>query len=74
MKPTLGLELPAVRGTRDRIASPEEAAALLAALPADRAIWATAMYAGLAPDSGAADRVLHRGGGPSTGSARVRVG
>lgn len=47
VNPTTGLELPAVRGTRDRIASPEEAAALLAALPTDRAIWATAMYAGL---------------------------
>ena len=42
------LELPAVRGTRDRVAAPHEAAALLAALPdRDRAIWATAMYAGL---------------------------
>ena len=30
-----GLELPAVRGRRDRIASPEEAAALLDALPED---------------------------------------
>jgi integrase len=47
LNPTTGLELPAVRGTRDRIAGPEEAAALLAALPRDRAIWATAMYAGL---------------------------
>jgi integrase len=47
MNPTLGLELPAVRGTRDRIANPKDAAALLAARPADRAIWATAMYAGL---------------------------
>jgi integrase len=46
--PCAGLRLPAVRGRRDRIASPAEAAALLDALPlADRAIWATAMYAGL---------------------------
>jgi integrase len=46
--PTTGLELPAVRGRRDRIASPEEAAALLAALPEEeRALWATALYAGL---------------------------
>lgn len=46
--PTTGLELPAVRGRRDRIASPAEACALLAALPEqDRAIWATAFYAGL---------------------------
>jgi integrase len=48
VNPTSGLELPAVRGRRDRIASPAEAAKLLAALPEqDRAIWATAMYAGL---------------------------
>jgi integrase len=48
INPTRGVELPAVRGRRDRIASPTEAAALLAAVPeADRALWATAMYAGL---------------------------
>jgi integrase len=48
VNPTTGLELPAVEGSRDRIASPTEAAALLAALPGrDRALWATAMYAGL---------------------------
>jgi integrase len=48
VNPTTGLELPAVRGRRDRIASPAEAEALIAALPEhDRAIWATAMYAGL---------------------------
>jgi integrase len=48
VNPTTGLELPAVRGGRERIAGPEEAAALLAALPEeDRAVWATAMYAGL---------------------------
>src|SRR5207245_3195565 len=48
VNPTTGLELPAVEGSRDRIASPAEAAALLAALAArDRALWATAMYAGL---------------------------
>src|SRR4029078_10365288 len=46
--PTRGLELPAVRGRGvARIASPGEAAALLSALERDRAIWATAMYAGL---------------------------
>lgn len=48
VNPTAGLELPAVRGTRDRIASPAEAEALIEALPAgERALWATAMYAGL---------------------------
>jgi integrase len=46
--PTVGLRLPAARGKRERIASPDEARALLAALPAsDRALWATAFYAGL---------------------------
>jgi integrase len=48
VNPTTGLELPAVRGRRERIASPDEAAALLAALPSDdRALWAVAFYAGL---------------------------
>jgi integrase len=49
VNPTTGLELPAVRGSRDRIASPVEAAALLAALDdeSDRALWATALYGGL---------------------------
>jgi len=44
---TTGLELPAVRGRRDRIASPEEARQLLGALERDKALWATAMYSGL---------------------------
>lgn len=48
VNPTAELELPAVRSKRDRIADPEEAAKLLAPLtPADRALWATALYAGL---------------------------
>jgi integrase len=48
VNPTSGLQLPAVRGTRDRIADPEEASALILALPIeDRAVWATALYAGL---------------------------
>lgn len=48
VNPTTGLEMPAVRGGRDRIASPEECAKLLDALPpADRPLWACAMYAGL---------------------------
>ncbi|MCA1697890.1 MAG: site-specific integrase [Actinobacteria bacterium] len=46
--PTLGLSLPAVRGRRERVARPEEARALISALPdGDRALWATALYAGL---------------------------
>jgi integrase len=37
-----------VRGKRERIASPIEAAALIAAVPEkDQAVWATAFYAGL---------------------------
>jgi integrase len=48
VNPSTGLELPAVEGRRERIASPAEAAALLAALPErDRALWATAFYSGL---------------------------
>jgi integrase len=48
LNPTTRLELPAVRGTRDRIASPREAGELLDALPQrERALWATALYGGL---------------------------
>ena len=48
VNPCSDLELPAVRGRRERFASPEEAEALIAAAPKrDRAVWATAMYAGL---------------------------
>ena len=48
LNPTLGLELPALEGKRDRVASPTEAARLLAALPeADRSLWATAFNGGL---------------------------
>jgi integrase len=48
INPCAGLELPAVRGRRERFASAEEADELIAALPReDQAIWATAMYAGL---------------------------
>jgi integrase len=48
VNPIAGIELPAVRGKRDRIAAPAEATALVAALPDDdRAVWATAFYAGL---------------------------
>jgi integrase len=48
VNPTLKLALPAVRSSRDRVARADEAAALLAALPAsERGLWATALYAGL---------------------------
>lgn len=46
--PCSKLEIPADETKRDRIASPEEAEALIGALPPeDRALWATALYAGL---------------------------
>lgn len=48
VNPCTGLHLPAVRGRRERYATPEEAESLIAAVPQeDRAIWATAMYGGL---------------------------
>ncbi len=48
VNPTTGLDLPPVRGKRERVATPAEAAALIDALPVeDRALWATALYAGL---------------------------
>ena len=46
--PTEGLELRRPDGRRDRIAAPAEAASLVATLPeCERALYATAMYAGL---------------------------
>jgi integrase len=48
INPTLKLTLPAVRGRRERVAAPTEVGPLLDALTgADRAIYATALYAGL---------------------------
>ena len=48
VNPVLGLQLPAVRGERARIATARECAELLHALPKrDRPVWAAAMYAGL---------------------------
>jgi len=48
VNPCERLRLPAARGRRERIASPAETAALIAALRAeDRALWACAFYAGL---------------------------
>src|SRR4051812_7389168 len=48
VNPTSRLDLPAVDGTRDRFATPEEAETLIAALPQiEQALWATAFYAGL---------------------------
>jgi hypothetical protein len=41
------LRLPAARGRRERIATPTEAAALINALTADRALWGMAFYAGV---------------------------
>ena len=46
--PTRGLRLPHGDGKRERIATPDEARRLIDALdPADRALWATALDAGL---------------------------
>jgi integrase len=46
--PTAGVEIPAVRGRRTRIVTPVEALTLINNAPAeDRALWATAFYAGL---------------------------
>jgi integrase len=48
VNPCAHLRLPAVRGRRERIASPNEAQRLLATLAErDRPVWATALYAGL---------------------------
>jgi integrase len=48
VNPCGGLQLPAVRGRRERYALPDEAEALIGTVPPrDRAIWATALYAGL---------------------------
>ena len=49
VNPCDGLDLPAVRSKRERAVSPAEAAALIAALDSgqERALWATALYAGL---------------------------
>jgi integrase len=46
--PTNDLDLPAIRGRRDRIEPPEKAHELLAALPvSEKAFWATALFCGL---------------------------
>jgi integrase len=48
ISPTREVKIPTVRNGRERFATREEAASLLAAVPdRDRAIWATAFYAGL---------------------------
>lgn len=48
LNPTANLRLPSPSGARDRAVSPTEAEALFEALPEDdRALWRTALYAGL---------------------------
>ena len=48
VNPTIGLELPALPPRRERITTPEEAVLLLHVLPyPDKALWGTAIYAGL---------------------------
>lgn len=48
VSPLVSLELPAVRGRRERVVPPEEARLLVAGAPEEeRALWATALYSGL---------------------------
>lgn len=48
VNPTTGVDVPRASGKRERIASVDEARKLIAALPkSERALWATAFYAGL---------------------------
>jgi integrase len=48
VNPTTGLQLPSVRGRRDRVLTPKEARDLIGALRgSDVALWASAMYGGL---------------------------
>ena len=82
--PCTDLELAAVRGRRERFASPEEARELIEAVPSqDRATWATAMYAGLrrgelqalrVEDIDLAVGVIHveRGWDPKEGSIELK--
>lgn len=56
--PTRDLQLPAVEGKRDRVATPTEAARLIEALPeSDQALWAFGFYQGLRRGELAALRV-----------------
>jgi integrase len=85
VNPTSGLELPRVRGGRDRIASPDECSRLLAALDrADRPLWATAMFAGLRRGELQALRIedvdlaagvidVHRGWDPKAGEIETKA-
>jgi integrase len=85
VNPTTGLQLPAVRGKRDRIADPAECERLLNALAADRALWATLMYAGLrvgearalhVEDVNLATGLIHvrRGWDPKEGEQSTKTG
>jgi integrase len=48
INPTVGVEKPAVRTKPKQVVAPSDAEAMITALePAERALWATAMYAGL---------------------------
>jgi integrase len=48
VNPTIGIEKPAVRTKQKNVVAPTDAEAMIAALdPGERALWATAMYAGL---------------------------
>ncbi|HWH43278.1 MAG TPA: tyrosine-type recombinase/integrase, partial [Thermoleophilaceae bacterium] len=71
--PTTGIDVPKDEERRERIASPAEAVSLLAALlEEDRALWATALYAGLRRGE---LRALHAGEADlPAGVIRVRRG
>jgi integrase len=71
--PTRGIEKPAVRSAEQKFATPEEAAAMLATLDlADRALWATAFYAGLR--LGELVALMPKDVDAATGVIRVRRG
>src|SRR5215207_3363582 len=59
VNPTTHLELPAVEGKRERIATPRQAADLIDTLDEDQALWAFAFYEGLRRGELAALRVEH---------------
>ena len=72
--PTMDLELPEPGGRRERATTPIEAATILGALAdEDRALWATAFYAGLRRGELRALRVSDLRGLDGEGVASIRV-
>jgi integrase len=75
VNPTLGLELPAIEGKRDRVASPDEAAELLAALPeAEPAIVGDRLLRGPAHGRVARARLGERRPGRRRDPRRAQLG